>query len=166
MQNYRVDQKRQISHTSWSWTIEISHWTEIYNVAAYLVLTKIWLGKSQQLLHQIFIELNFGHLLKYYTYWQCSLGGHLATNKKIPFNIVRLDKWDAGRIFFSTPTHLAILRTSVYYKTFSYRRGTKNLSRVCDLMFGDGVKLPVASKNLACCLLSSFPILDTWRTYN
>ena len=32
---------------------------------------------------------------------------------------------------------------------------------VCDLMFGDGVKLPVASKNLAWCLLSSFPILDT-----
>ena len=108
MQNYRVDQKRQISHTSWSWTIEISHWTEIYNVAAYLVLsTKIWLGKSQQLLHQIFIELNFGHLQKYYTHWQCSLGRHLATNKKISFNIVRLDKWDAGRIFFSTPTHLA-----------------------------------------------------------
>ena len=130
MQNYRVDQKRQISHTSWSWTIEISHWTEIYNVAAYFVLTKIWLGKSQQLLHQIFIEVNFGHLLEYYTHWQCSLGRHLATNKKISFNIVRFRQmgcWE--NIFFNTDTS-CILRTSVYYKTFSYRRGTKNLSRV------------------------------------
>ena len=32
-------------------------------------------------------------------------------------------------IFFNTDTS-CILRTSVYYKTFSYRRGTKNLSRV------------------------------------